>query len=147
MDLYMTRLENGVWTHPVPLTFANTEGDDMYVSATSNGRYLLRDLKGKNKTEIVELLFPNEVRPKGILKIEGSVKSADAVLPNYYVSVTELPGGKRFYSGRPDKDGNFVVYLKEGSRYELALDPEDGHLTYYTQLFDLTGNANLNTQK
>lgn len=147
MDLYMTRLVNGQWSNPVPLTFANTEGDDIYVSATSNGRYLLRDQKGKTKTEIVELLFPNDVRPKGVLKIEGTVKSTDAVLPNAYVSVTELPSGKRFYSGRPDKEGNFVVYLREGSRYELALDPEDGHYTYFTRLFDLTGNANLNTQK
>lgn len=147
MDLYMTRLENGSWSNPVPLSFANTEGDDIYVSATSNGRYLLRDMKGKTKTEIVELLFPNDIRPKGVLKIEGVVKSPESTLPNSYVSVTELPSGKRYYSGRPDKDGNFVVYLKEGSRYELALDPEDGHYTYYAEQFDLTENANLNTRR
>lgn len=147
MDLYMTRLENEKWSDPVPLTFANTEGDDIYVSATSNGRYLLRDQKGKTKTEIVELLFPGEIRPKGVMKIEGTVQGAEAVIPNAYVSVTELASGKRYYSGRPDKQGNFVVYLKEGTIYELAVDPEEGQYTYYTELFDLTGNANLNTRK
>lgn len=147
MDLYLTKLENGTWSKPVPLTFANTEEDDIYVSATSNGRYLLRDMKGKFKTEIVELLFPGDVRPKGIMKLEGTVKSPEGTTPGVYVSVTEWPSGKRVYSMRPDKEGNFSVYLKEGSTYELAVDPEESNLTYYTERIDLTGNANLNTRR
>ncbi|GIV37635.1 MAG: hypothetical protein KatS3mg032_2014 [Cyclobacteriaceae bacterium] len=147
MDLYLTRLANGTWSKPVPLDFANTEGDDIYVSATSNGRYLLRDMTGKFKTELTELLFPEEVRPKGVMKIEGSVNGSDGNVPAAYVSVTDLSSGQRAYSVRPDPQGNFTLYLKAGTTYELAVDPAESHLTYYTEVIDLTGDANLNTRK
>jgi hypothetical protein len=147
LDLYMTRLENGQWSKPEALDFANTEGDDLYVSATANGRYLLRDRKGQAKTEIVELLFPEHLRPKGTLKIEGSVSGPAGDLPAVYVSVTDLASGQRVHSSRPDAQGNFTVYLKAGTTYELAVDPADNHLTYYTERLDLTGDANLNTRR
>lgn len=147
MDLYMTRLEKNTWSKPVPLTFANTENDDQFVSVTSSGRYLLRDVKGKSKTEIVELLFPDDLRPRGVMKVEGQVRSTDGVLPPAYISVNDLITGKPFFNGRPDKDGSFTVYLREGTRYELVVEPEDGQLTYYSSLFDLTNNADLNTRK
>ncbi len=147
MDLYLTRLQNGQWSKPLPLAFANTEGDDVFVSATANGRYLLRDMKGQFKTEIVELLFPEDLRPKGVLKIEGSVSGEAGTLSDAYVAVTDLATGQRVQATRPDPKGNFNLYLKAGSVYELAIDPAESRLTYYTEVLDLTGDANLNTRK
>ena len=49
MDLYVTRLTGTQWSAPIPLDFANTTMDDQYVSASSLGRYLLRDAPGQKK--------------------------------------------------------------------------------------------------
>src|SRR5436190_3866539 len=43
MDLYQTKLVQGQWTKPIALDYTNTAGDDQYVSATSIGRFLLRE--------------------------------------------------------------------------------------------------------
>lgn len=140
MDLFMTRFKNGQWTKPVPLDFVNTEKDDQYVSATALGRYLLRDSPGTRKNELVEYLIPNELRPKGLMKIDGKVTDpAGAIIPSY-ISVIDLGTNKRVYNGRPEPSGAFTVYLTEGARYELSIDPEQGNVNFYAKQFDLTSD-------
>ncbi len=140
MDLYMTRLVNENWTTPKPLDFVNTDKDDQYVSATAIGRYLVRDQMGARKSELVEILFPDEVRPKSMCKVIGTVNDLSGMPVPSYISIEDLVARKTYYRGRPETDGSFTVYLREGSRYELSVDPEQDHLTYYTRQFDLTGD-------
>ncbi|MDL5048531.1 hypothetical protein QQ054_21185 [Oscillatoria amoena NRMC-F 0135] len=148
MDLFITKRVDGNWSAPVPLDFVNTEKDDQFVSVMSNGRYLLRDSPGKSKSELVEYLFPDELRPRGVMKLEGSVSDPAGGLVPAYVSVTDTKANNRFFSGRPDsKDGSYFVYLKEGSTYELSIDPENGSYTYFSRRFHLTEDANLNVQR
>jgi hypothetical protein len=137
MDLYATKFTNGNWSNPLPLDFANTDKDDQYISVAALGRYLLKESPGARKSEIVEMLIPNELRPKGMMKIEGKV--SDPLIPSY-VSIVDLNGNKKIYSGRPDKTGSFMAYIMEGSKYELAVDPEMGNVNYFTKQFDLTSD-------
>jgi len=134
MDLYLTRRDGSSWTEPQPLTFVNSAGDDQFVSATSLGRYLMIDMPGTRKREIVEVLFPSELKPKATLKIEGSVNT-----PACYVSVMDIATQKKVYEGKP-RNNQFVVYLNEGSRYELAVDPEQDNVTFFSRVIDLAQN-------
>jgi hypothetical protein len=81
------------------------------------------------------------------MKLEGTITSPAGTVPAAYASVTDLQTRKRFYSGRPDAQGNFVVYLKDKSTYELSVDPEQGNTTYFSKRYNLVQNANLNTQR
>ena len=138
MDLYVTKLRDGNWTQPVPLDFVNTEKHDQYVSVTALGRYLLRDSPGPRKSELVEYLIPGDLRPKGMMKIEGKVSDETGKPLQSYISLFDTVSGERVYNGRPDSDGTFLLYAMEGSKYELAIDPEHGDKTYYSRIFDLT---------
>lgn len=138
MDLYVTRLSNGQWTKPRPLDFVNTAKDDQYVSATALARYLLRDTPGARKNELVEYLIPDELRPKGLMKLEGKVTDPGGKYIASYISVIDLKSRKRIFNGRPEPDGSFTVYLPEGTKYELSIDPEQGNVNYYSRQFDLT---------
>ncbi len=139
MDLYFTKLANGQWSSPQPLDFANTAGDDQYVSASSLGRYLVRDVKGQRTNELVELLIPVEVRPKATVKIEGKVSGMDD-LSTAFVTVFNMKDQKQVFSTKPGKDGVFVSYIKEGSVYDLSVDPEKDSYTFFSKTFDLTGD-------
>jgi hypothetical protein len=138
MDLYLTKFTGESWTSPVPLEFVNTGKDDQYVSVTGLGRYLLRDSPGVRKNELVEYLIPAHLRPKGMMKIEGKVTGPEGTALPAYISMVDIHSGKRIYNGRPNSDGSFLVYAKEGSRYELSIDPEHGDKSYYSKIFDLT---------
>jgi hypothetical protein len=138
MDLYVSKFQNGGWSNPVPLDFVNTEKDDQYVSVAALGRYLLRDSPGTRRHELVEYLIPENIRPKGMMKIEGRVSDPNGAILPAYVSIVDLQSGKRIYNGRPNSDGSFLVYVTEGSRYELSVDPEHGDKTSYSKTFDLT---------
>ena len=141
MDLYLSRMKNGTWSAPAPLDFANTPGDDQFVSVAALGRYLLRDVPGaRNNNELVEYLFPNALRPKGVMKVEGYVKDAANSAVPAYISVTDRKANTRVLSGRPAADGTYALYLPEGSVYELAVDPEHGNLTFFSRAIDLTGD-------
>jgi hypothetical protein len=138
MDLYVSRLRNGDWTEPLPLEFVNTEKNDQYVSVTGLGRYLLRDSPGGRKSELVEYLIPDNLRPKGMMKIDGKVTDEGGKAVPAYLSLVDLESGERVYNGRPNGDGSFLIYAKEGSRYELGVDPEYGDYSYFTRQMDLT---------
>jgi hypothetical protein len=142
MDLYVTKLTNSSWSNPIPLDIVNTEKNDQFVSALANGRFLLKEAPGKFRSEIVEYLLPEDVRPKGVMKIEGTVVAKGSPV-SAYISVVDLKTQGRIFSGRPQADGSFFLFLKEGSTYELAVDPEDGSLTYYAKQYDLTKNEPL----
>jgi hypothetical protein len=137
MDLFVTRFRDGNWTAPIPMHFANTERDDQYVSVAALGRYLLRDSPGDRKSEIVEYLIPDNLRPKGMMKIDGSVVDESGQPLPAYISLINSETGERVYSGRPESDGTFLLYAMEGSLYELAVDPEHGNRTYYSKILDL----------
>lgn len=138
MDLYISRLVNGTWSNPVPLDFVNTENDDQHIAVTALGRYITRDLMGAKRNEIVELLIPDAVRPKGMMKVEGKVTDpAGAFVPNY-IFITDLSNNSTVYNGRSYPDGTFVSYIKEGSQYELSIEGEKDNMTFFSKRFDLT---------
>ncbi len=137
MDLYFTRLQQGQWSKPLPLSFANSTKDDQYVSASSLGRYLLADQPGQRKNEIVEVLFPPELKPKALARIEGVV-SGLADPTSAYIAVFNLQGQNWEYNGRPDKNGEFVLYLKEGAQYDLSVEPGTSDYTFDSKRYDFT---------
>lgn len=139
MDLYVTRFRDGGWTDPIALDFVNTDKDDQFVTATALGRYLIKDTPGARKyNELVEFLIPADLRPKGMMKVEGKVTDPASASVPAYITVVDLANGKRVFSGRPGADGSYMLYLMEGTKYELSIDPEQSNLSYYTRLFDLT---------
>ncbi|HTE30872.1 MAG TPA: hypothetical protein VK666_10900 [Chryseolinea sp.] len=139
MDLYMTKLRNGTWTAPVPLDFVNTEKDDQFVSVAALGRYILKDAPGARKSnELVEYLIPDELRPRGVMKVEGYIKDPQNAVVPAYIAVTDLSTQKRVYSGRPQADGTFLFYLMEGTRYEMSVDPEKSNISFFAKELDLS---------
>jgi Tol biopolymer transport system component len=140
MDLYITKLQNSVWSNPIPLDFVNTSEDDMHASAVATGRYLIKDSQGERKREVVEYLIPDDLRPKGVMKIEGIVRNAEGSTTPAYISIIDISNNKRVFNARPDKDGSFFSYINEGSKYELSIEPEVGTHTYFSKQYDLTGN-------
>jgi hypothetical protein len=146
-DLYVSKKINDRWTDPQPLDFVNTPSNDQFVSSISNGRYLLKDAPGRFKTELVEFLVPEQWRPKAVMKLEGQITSADGKPLSAYISVEDLNTRSRFFTGRPDKNGYYFLYLTEGTRYELSVDPEEGHYTFFSRLFDMTEEESPLVQK
>lgn len=138
MDLYYTRLIHGTWTRAEPLDFANSLGDDQYVSGNASGMYLVKDVKGQHSSELVELLFPPELRPKGTLKIEGFV-NGPADPSSAFVTVFDLSDQGRVFSTRPGDDGAFAVYMNYGGVYDLSIEPEKDNYTFFSKVFDLQG--------
>ncbi len=138
MDLYVTRFRDGKWSGPTPLDFVNTIRDDQYVSVTGLGRYLLRDSPGTRKNELVEYLIPGGLRPRGMMKVDGKVVDEAGRPVQGYISLVDKRTGERVYNGRPGGDGTFLLYAREGSRYELSIDPEHGNKLFFSRTIDLT---------
>jgi hypothetical protein len=138
MDLFITKRQGTNWSKPVPLDFVNTPNDDEFVSANSLGRYLVMDAPTKTATEIIEVLFPAEIKPKAVMKVEGRVAGpANPASP--YVNLIDKKTQTRLLTTRPTKDGSFTLYLIEGNVYNVVIDPEQDNYTFFTHEFDLTG--------
>jgi hypothetical protein len=96
----------------------------------------------KLETDLVELMFPPELKPKGVMKLEGVV-SGSTTPGAAYVSLFDRDTDAKLATARPDKQGLFSLYLKEGMRYSLSVDPEQDTYTFFTKNYDLTtGHVN-----
>ena len=140
MDLYFARFQKGQWSQPQALKFINTAEDDQYVSATTSGMYLLRDAHGQHSNELVEFLFPPEIRPKGTLRVEGTV-TGPPDLASPFVTIFDCTDQRRVFSTRPGKSGTFVAYMNYGNQYELSVEPEQDNYTFYSKQYDLRGGG------
>jgi hypothetical protein len=139
MDLYISKLKNGTWTNPIALDFVNTEKDDQYVSVAALGRYLLKEAPGARKnSEITEFLIPAEIKPRGLMMVEGKVADNTGAAVPAYISIIDLNTNKRVYSGRPNANGAYSIFLLEGTRYEMSVDPEQSNISFFSRTFDLT---------
>lgn len=146
MDLYMTRLIDGKWSAPQPMDFVNTKGDDQSVSASSLGRYLVKDGPGQHSNELMEVLFPPDLSPKKTISIVGTVMGPESPT-SAFVSVFNMKDQSRVFSTKPGKDGSFVAYVNEGSVYDLSVDPEADNFTFFSKLLDFTGERTSTTEK
>jgi hypothetical protein len=141
MDLYVSKFSNGNWSDPVAMDFVNTDQDDQFVTAAALGRYLIKEAPGPRKnSELVEFLIPDELRPKGMMKVEGKITDENNAALPAYITIKDLANSKRVYSGRPANDGSYFVYISEGSKYEMSIDPEQSKVGYFDKQFDLTGD-------
>jgi hypothetical protein len=138
MDLFVSKKTGNAWSTPVPLDFVNTPGIDQFVSGTSLGRYLMKDAPSASGTsELIELLFPPDLKPKGVMKVEGRITGpANPASP--YVNIIDINSKAKILSSRPSKEGVFTVYLPESSMYALNVDPEQDNFTFHSRKFDLT---------
>jgi hypothetical protein len=140
MDLYSTKFINGNWSQPIALDFINTDKDDQFISVAALGRYLIKDTKGAFKNELTEYLIPDQFRPRGMMKIDGKISDPSGNPIPAYISIVDLSKNKRVFSGRPYADGSFIVYVMEGSKYELSIDPEQDNISFFSKQFDLTSD-------
>lgn len=138
MDLFITKKSGSGWSKPVPLDFVNTADNDEFVSANSLGRYLVKDSPTKTATEILEVLFPADIKPKAVMKVEGRVQGP-ANLASPYVSLVDAKTQARLANTRPTKDGAFTLYLTEGNIYNVIVDPEQDNFSFFSHKYDLTG--------
>ena len=77
-----------------------------------------------------------------MLRINGAVSGVTETAA--YIIVYDKYTGEKCYSARTDSNGNFQLFLAEGSVYYLIIDPADDHLKFDSKVIDLkTGPINV----
>jgi len=137
VDYYMARFEDDSWSTPVALDFINTEKDERPISITPSGRSVFTALPGARKSELAEVMFPAELKPKTVLRVNGSIGGLNDPSA-MYLSVYDSASGKQLRSLRPDANGTFNIFLSYGNSYVFFADPSDDHLPFFRKVYNLT---------
>ncbi|MGK7391774.1 MAG: hypothetical protein ACNS60_15590 [Candidatus Cyclobacteriaceae bacterium M2_1C_046] len=136
-DLYFTRKTEEGWTDPVNLEFANTAQDDKFVSVPAKGSYLYASRPGERKNEIVQLLIPDEFKPKSVYKITGKVLTGDNSISGAEGIVFDAVNRSTFIRFPVDNTGTFSLALPEGTTYDVSINPSDKNYWYFSKLYIL----------
>ncbi len=138
LDLYQTRKTLDGWTDPVPMTFLNSEHDDLYVSIPARGLYAYIHRRGERTFEVAGVLIPEAQRPDKVIDIRGTIvdKNTKEPIPAFF-RVHDVPLRDRFWYSNPNPDGTFFAVLPEGTVYDLAIEPSDASYMYYSKLYPL----------
>lgn len=135
MDFYLSKMTESGWSDPINLDFANTAADELSGSVTSLGRALIKDVRGEKRSELIEVPFPLELRPKAVTRIIGIV-SGIPDLTKASVTAVNLETKQIVARATPDKNGNFNCYLTEGTYYGVYVDPPSDQYRYAVKKYD-----------
>lgn len=138
LDLFMSKKtgENS-YSDPVALEFANTPEDDAFVSIPAKGRYMYKDMKGARDNELVEVLIPEELQPKSVMRIQGKISDANGEPVNAQLTIFNIDERDRLWNEKVGKAGEFAIVLKEGSAYDLSVFHNEPNYMYFSKLYDL----------
>ncbi len=138
LDLFMSKkMGENSYSDPVPLDFANTSEDDAFVSIPAKGRYMYKDMKGARDNELVEVLIPQELQPKSVMRIQGKISDTDGEPINAQLTIFNIDERDRLWNEKVGKAGEFAIVLKEGSAYDLSVFHTEPGYMYYSKLYDL----------
>jgi len=137
LDLYMTHLDNGIWSQPVPLDIINTVRNDEFVSVPARGDVIYYTDVSNNQFVIAMALLPQELRPKKVLLLSGKVQNVqpdDKInIQSYDANTGELITSINLEEG--ESEFNFI--LAEGRKYDFSIFPVDGKHTYFSKIYNL----------
>lgn len=138
LDLYQSRKANGEWTEPVPMDFANTPGNDQFVSFTSKGRYIYHAVTEDKGMAIEQLIIPASLKPKKVMRVQGKIVDANTGEPlAAMVKAYSIATRDRVWSDATNNKGEFVVVLKEGESYDFSVEPKLPGYPYHSKLYYL----------
>ena len=145
LDLWISTKEAGLpdvkggWSDPVNIDFANTDGDDRYMSMSlrTDFAYITRE-NSAGFNGLVKIKVPEEFRPRDVIMMmgkvvdeQGSPQSIDIRINNQSKSRLEA----RVVSEKGT--GDFVAVLTEGSSFEITFEDRSGKLAFQTQIIDV----------
>jgi OmpA-OmpF porin, OOP family len=136
-DIYKSQLnKDGSWTAPQPMTFINTDKDDIYVSIPATGDNIFHTGPNAKGTDIFKTKIPENLQPEKVLLVQGSVKnSADLVIPSR-VFINSIKDNKRSMN-TISSTGNYAAFMRMGDKYDFAVTAGEKGYSYYSDFFDL----------
>jgi len=139
LDLWMSTLEAGEWSQPVNIEFANTAGDDRYMSMSfrTDFAYLTRK-NDKGFNGIVKAKVPEKFRPEDVIMMMGKVVDENGTPHSLDIRINDYKTGKLVSRVITEKEtGDFVAVLTEGSTFEITYEDRSGKLAFKTEIIDV----------
>ena len=139
LDLWMSTLEAGEWSQPINVEFANTAGDDRYMSMsfrTDFAYFTRKNDKGFNG--IVKTKVPNKFRPQDVIMMMGKVVDENGIPHSLDIRINDYKTGKLVSRVITEKEtGDFVAVLTEGSTFEITYEDRSGKLAFKTEIINV----------
>ncbi len=139
LDLWMSTLEAGEWSQPINVEFANTAGDDRYMSMsfrTDFAYFTRKNDKGFNG--IVKAKVPNKFRPQDVIMMMGKVVDENGIPHSLDIRINDYKTGKLVSRVITEKEtGDFVAVLTEGSTFEITYEDRSGKLAFKTEIINV----------
>ncbi|MEP2773147.1 MAG: hypothetical protein ABJH05_13430 [Fulvivirga sp.] len=138
LDLFMSKKTGeNTYSKPIALDFANTPEDDAFVSIPAKGRYMFKDMKGARDNELVQVLIPEELQPKSVMRIQGKITDISGEPVNAQLTIFNIDARDRLWNEKVGKAGEFAIVLKEGAAYDLSVFHTEPNYMYFSKLYDL----------
>jgi outer membrane protein OmpA-like peptidoglycan-associated protein len=137
-DQYVSKLTNGTWSTPKPLTFLNTPKDDRYVSIAAQGITAFYTVtQEKSGRDIAMATIPADLQPDKVLYWKGFVKDEATKQPISARIVITNKKTNKLNVIQGNTDGSFHIFLPQGDTYDVAVQANDKGKFYYATLFEL----------
>ncbi len=138
-DLYMTRLENGSWSSPVPLDFMNTSDDDTHASIPALGNVAYgHQMHEEESIDLYMYKVPEELQQGKLIMAYGKVFDGNKTPVKGFLSVFDNQTGRQIQKVKLDKEGEYFTILNEGKMYDLFFYSSDGTKVFTSRNFDAT---------
>ena len=138
-DLYKSVLQpNGQWSSPIPISFVNTEKDDLSISIPEKGEYAIITATEHEKDDLFKIKLPENFLPQKHLVLQSTVNeknSQKTVAAKIQVSLPENPTiiNELYTEG---SSGKFKTVLTGNDTYEVTILPMAKGYFHETLIFN-----------
>ncbi len=136
LDLWMSTREGEEWSKPVNIDFANTGGDDRFMSMSlrTDFAYITRENDSGYKG-LVKINVPQKYRPQDVIMMMGKVVDEQGSPQSIDIRVNNQTKSRLEARVISEKEtGDFVAVLTEGSTFEITYEDRSGKLAFQTDI-------------
>ncbi len=138
-DLYKSVLQpNGQWSSPIPLSFVNTEKDDLYISIPEKGEYAIITATEHDKDDLFKIKLSENFLPQKHLVLHSTVNeknSQKTIAAKIQISTPDNPAviNELYTEG---SSGKFKTVLAGNDTYEVTILPMAKGYFHETLIFN-----------
>lgn len=138
-DLYQSVLQaNSQWSSPIPLSFVNTDKDDLYISIPEKGEYAIITAPEHDKDDLFKIKLPANFLPQNHLVLHSTVNEMNSQKTIAAKIQIRTPGNPtvihELYT--EGSSGKFKTVLSGNDIYEVTILPMAKGYFHETLIFN-----------
>ncbi len=136
LDFYFTKKQGDRWIKPKPMTFLNSDKDEVFTGLTGKHDEIYFSTEYRGTEKIIKSKLPSEFQGDKVIIMNGLVVDDLTEKPiKAFIQVYDAISQKRVIYSRTKEDGSFSIVFPVGTAYDFSIQSLEKGYQYDSKLY------------